>query len=237
MGALESLLAVQDLDTAMAQLRHRRDHLPEQEQLKACLARLAKIDADLAPTRQQEALFTKEQKALEVSIQEIDAKIAGAEKQLYSGTVSASRELQALEADIASLKRHRNDLEDQELEILVAREPIDATIGEAERARALLRIEETADRAAIDAAAQQIDEQLESHTAERAAQSNELEATLLAAYDATRAANRGVGAARLDHGTCMACRMKLSAVYLDTIRKSPSDALVRCEECSAILVR
>lgn len=237
MGALEDLLTVQDHDTAMAQLRHRRDHLPEQEQLKLCLARLGKLDADLAPTMALDASLSEQQRVLETSIHGIDGKISAAEKQLYSGAVSATRELQALEADIASLKRHRNDLEDQELAVLVAREPVDAALADAARARALLRVDEAAHRAAIDAAAVEIDDQLVTHAAGREAQAANLDASLLAAYESTKTANRGIGAARLDHGTCMACRMKLSAVYLDTIRKSPPDSVVRCEECSAILVR
>ena len=46
-----------------------------------------------------------------------------------------------------------------------------------------------------------------------------------------------IGIARLNGMTCEGCHLQLSAVDVDRLRKEPSDALVRCTECSRLLVR
>ena len=60
---------------------------------------------------------------------------------------------------------------------------------------------------------------------------------LLALYDRIRASSGGVGAAALQHGRCEGCRLSLSPVALNAIRAAAPDAVLRCEECSRILVR
>jgi uncharacterized protein len=62
-------------------------------------------------------------------------------------------------------------------------------------------------------------------------------AETVALYEQIRATNKGIAVATLEHGTCMGCRLKISAVDLDRIRALPADAVARCEECGAILIR
>ena len=59
---------------------------------------------------------------------------------------------------------------------------------------------------------------------------------LLAEYERLRARLGGIGAARLEHGTCMGCRMKLPATELDRIKHQSPDELVHCDQCGRILV-
>ena len=74
-------------------------------------------------------------------------------------------------------------------------------------------------------------------TAQRLTQRSAIDAGLLVRFDAVAKANRGVGAARLEHGTCMGCRIKLPSVEIDRIRHLEPDAVYTCEECGVILVR
>lgn len=236
MGALETLLSVQEHDTALAQLRHRRSHLPEQQTLDACEARLVRLEAGLSTVRAEEARLSAGQHDLEHSIADVEAKITAAERQLYGGTVSASRELQALEADIASLKKHRGSLEDAELEVLMEREPVDARLRAADVERDAIDAEAMGLRAAVAEASVAIDASIAEHADARAGLEAEIGPDLLTVYEQSRVKNRGIGIARLEHGTCMGCRMKLSAVELDRIRHEAAEAIIRCEECGAILV-
>ena len=236
MVALETLLSVQEHDTVLAQLRHRRSHLPEQQTLDACEARLVRLEASLSTVRAEEARLSAGQLDLEHSIADVEAKITAAERQLYGGTVSASRELQALEADIASLKKHRGSLEDAELEVLMEREPVDARLRAADVERDAIDAEATGLRAAVAEASVAIDASIAEHTEARAGLETEIGPDLLGVYEQSRVKNRGIGIARLEHGTCMGCRMKLSAVELDRIRHEAAEAIIRCEECGAILV-
>jgi uncharacterized protein len=231
------LIDLQNSDTELAQLSHRSAHLPEQLKLNECDAALRALHDRLAPTVKERAGLAERQEAFERQLAEIDAKIASAEKQLYSGSVTASRELQALEADIASLKKHRNDVEDHELEVLLACEPLDATLAEGDKQRAIIDERAKELHTAKAEAMVVIEAETQRVAAQRITQRSTLDAGLLARFDAVAKANRGVGAARLEHGTCMGCRIKLPSVEIDRIRHLGVDDVYTCEECGVILVR
>lgn len=235
-AARPKLLALQAHDTALDQLRHRKQHLPERIKLNECEQRLVDLEKELAPTRSAIEELERRAADLESKIAQADAKIETANRSLYSGSVTASRELQALEADIASLKKHRSELEDQELEILVEREPHDAVLAEAEVRRNTIDQEAMGLRVAATEASINIDSDVTGHTADRAVLASEIDETSLALYESVRAKNRGVGIARIEHGACMSCHLTIPSVELDRISRLSESAVIRCEECSVILV-
>lgn len=237
MPDLSSLLAVQQHDTAIVQLHHRRNHLPEQQLVVELEASRVALKAKRAPAVVTEAALSTRQASLEAQIAEVDAKIASADRSLYGGTVTATRELQALEADLASLKRRRNELEDLELEVLVEREPIDATLAASAAELADLDARAIEARAAEVLAVATVDAAAASEAEARALAVAGVEAPLLARYDSIRAKNRGIGIARLEGGTCGSCRLKIASVELDRIRILGPDAIVTCDECGALLAR
>ena len=57
---------------------------------------------------------------------------------MYSGEISSPRELQAMQADVEQLRRHQRGVENRELELMEAREPLDATLAELDGQRAVL---------------------------------------------------------------------------------------------------
>lgn len=232
-----TLLHLQGVDTALQQIHHRLRHLPLDDEIASLDGQVAEMKAGISASLSKAAGLDSQQSELEAKLHELDAKIDAAAKTLYGGTVSASRELQALEADIASLKKHRSDLEDAELEILVAREPLDSAIANVDQAVASLLF----DRAALVEQASAERASLTSDAGDLAATRADLVVSVpdsvVTVYDKVRASNNGVGAAPLEHGTCMACRMKLSAVEIDRIKALPSDVLARCEACGSVLVR
>jgi len=128
MSVLEDLLVVQEHDTAADRLRHRLDTLPEKARLAEIEQQLAAVDASLADVGVRRDEVVRRQQRLEDELASIEAKIREVEKRLYSGSVSAPRELQAMEADIASLKRHGSDVEDHDLDVMQEREPLDAEL-------------------------------------------------------------------------------------------------------------
>ena len=153
------------------------------------------------------------------------------------GTVTATRELQALEADLVSLRRRRNELEDLELEVLMEREPVDAALSSGASERETLATTLAEARTAEIAAIAMIDAQAVADRNARNEVAGTIDPTLLARYESIRAKNGGVGIARLVGGICGSCRLQLASVELDRIRSLSVDALVTCDECGAILVR
>lgn len=237
MADLDTLLTLQGHDTALAQLHHRRSHLPEQAELADIERQVTALEADTAPVRAAHDALVAKESALEHQVGDIETKVAEVSARMYSGTVTAPRELQSMEADIASLKKRRSELEDTELALMEEREPIDAQLAAAMERRNGLDARAAALRVAITEAQIVIDAEAQHHGAERSATAALVPADLLATYERIRAKNRGVGIARLEHGTCMSCGLKLPAVELDRIKSLPADSAPSCEECGAILVR
>lgn len=237
MSPFASLLDVQSHDTSLAQMHHRRSHLPEHDAVVTLELAIADLERNGEPVRAKEAALSQRQAAFEVQLHDVDAKITSADRALFGGTVTATRELQALEADLVSLRRRRNELEDLELEVLMEREPIDAQLARSaadhESLLARLGLAREAEVAALAA----LESQAHAAGVARTQAAASVESGLLARYEAIRAKNNGIGVAHLVGGICGSCRLQLASVELDRIRALSSDALVTCEECSAILVR
>jgi uncharacterized protein len=170
-------------------------------------------------------------------VRSLEAKAKAEDARLYSGTISSPRELQAMQADIEQLRRHAAEREDEELEVMVRREALDAEVAEVEAAQAAVLGEMAALQAAIETQEREIDAELGVEEAARAALLPSIPEGTLRLYEQVRAKNRGVGAARLVGMNCQACHLALPATEVDRIRHLPADELVQCEHCGAVLVR
>src|SRR5207302_9111618 len=133
-------------------------------------------------------------------------KVAEIDKRLYSGTITAPRELQALQADVASLRRRKSDLEDKILETMQEGEPLDAEVSRLAATRAELEQEADQLRQAIAEATQTIDTELATETDARATAASSVPEELLDQYERLRATLGGIGAARLGNGRRSGCR-------------------------------
>jgi hypothetical protein len=237
MSRWESLLAVQAHDTRVDQLARRLDTLPVRSQLAAAAERVAAVDDQLASVDERRGELSRSQQRLEDEIASLTERANQAEKQLYSGAVSNPRELQALQDDVASIRRRIAQIEDDELEIMELSEPVDAQraqlLGERERLDA--ETQRLTDELA--AAEAEIATELAAVRSERDAAAAEVPAELWPEYDALRSQLGGVAVARLVGTTCQGCHLQLSAVEVDRIRKLGVDELVHCEECGRLLVR
>ncbi|CAN5616937.1 C4-type zinc ribbon domain-containing protein [soil metagenome] len=236
MSGVEQLLDVQAHDTRADQLRHRLEHLPERAQLVERRAELAQVLAAEAGGREERDRLGREQKRLEDEVAGLDDKAAQVDRTLYSGTVNAPRELQALQDELGALARRKSHLEDIELEIMERTEPVDAALArlDTERAQHQASIESLERSLADNEGGTRRD--LADTEAARTAAAASIDADLLAVYDRLRSQLQGVAVARLVGTTCGGCHLGLSAVEVDRIRSAPADAVVHCEECGRILV-
>ena len=237
MSQFDALLRLQEHDTAVDQLRHRRATLPE-------LAQLARLEDDLAALERMLAAVTAErdevarrQKRLEDELAGVETKIADIRGRLYSGAVTVPRELQAMQAEVDALGRRRSALEDEVLEAMTEREPLDQQVADMEASGARHDQEGARLRAAVAEAQAGIDAELAAEAAAREEAAAGVTPDLSRLYEQLRARLGGVGAARLLNGRCTGCHLTLPATELDRIRHEPPDALIRCEQCGRVLVR
>ncbi|HVX19460.1 MAG TPA: C4-type zinc ribbon domain-containing protein [Acidimicrobiales bacterium] len=233
---LERLLAVQGHDTHADQLRHRRDSLEERTTLAEANQRLAATDAEIARLEAARDELAREQKREEDAAASFVERAALAERQLYGGTVSNPRELQALQDDIASLKRHQSGHEDRVLELMEEIEPLQSEIDAQRVTRRETEAAVSAAQAGLLAAETAVDAELAEVEAQRAGSIDGIDEGLVGEYEKLRVPLGGVAIARLTGNRCDGCHLTLSAVEVDRIRHLPPDELVNCEECGRMLV-
>lgn len=237
MSRWERLLVVQQHDTHADQLVYRSQTLPVRAELAKAEADLADVDRKLAAVDDRLAKLRSSQLRLEDDIASLRAKMNQSDKQLYSGAISNPRELQALQDEIASIRRHVGQLEDDELEVMEATEPVDAERATlvAERDRCSSEAERL--RTELSDVEAEIESELNSVYDDRAVAATEVPDDLWEEYDSLRSRLGGVAIARLAGSTCHGCHLALSAVEIDRIRHLLPDERVHCEECGRLLVR
>lgn len=231
---LELLLRVQEQDTAIDQLRHRRSHLPELE----ALAELRRRRDDLV-ARRSELVEARDgiasgQAAREQELDATEVRIAELDERLSTGT--GYRDLERMSEEQSHLKQRRSTLEDEILEVLEQLEPAEAAIAEVDGELTAMAAEESRLESAVAAAQSEIDTEIAAVAAARAADAAGLAPELAADYERLRERLGGIGAARLVNGSCAGCHLSLPATELDRIRRQPPGTVTHCDQCGRILV-
>lgn len=233
----ERLLKTQELDTKLVQLAHARDQHPLRQKIAGVQSHAAEVAARVEGERDERHGLERDQKRLDDEVAMIDVKRGHIEAKLYDGSVTATKDLLAMQEESKHLADHKNSLEDAELEIMERIEELQHVLDAAQR-------EIDDDEAQIAQLSEELEQGLAALDEETAAVADERERVasevppdLLEAYDALRSGQGGIVVARLAGGACQACHLNLSAVTLDKIGKLPEDAIVHCDQCGALLVR
>jgi uncharacterized protein len=235
--ALEALLGVQDLDAALDRARHRLRTLPERAELTALAARAADLSARRVVVAAARDEVAGREQALEDDLRSSDDRAKAVEKRMYSGEISAARDLQAMAADVVALKARSSDLEDRALDALGEREPLDAEVAELDAALAAVSATTADTQVRLAEAEATVQAEVTSLTARRQEAAALAPAAMFPEYERLRARLGGVAVARLIGSRCDGCHLTLTALELDHIRHQPADALVTCDNCGRILVR
>lgn len=233
---LEALLAVQGHDLTLDRARRERATIPSRMELTAAGEAVARQSTVVADVRTRRDAVLSEEKRLDDEASSLRARAMDVDEKLYSGSVTSPRELQALQADVESLRRHMGALEDDELERMEEREALDAELAAAEDALGDLAAEVKRLQAAVAAAEAEIDGRIAEEATTRARAAEAVPPSLLADYERRRSVNRGTGAARLSGSTCGGCRLTIPATEVDRIRHDPAGQVWYCDNCGAILV-
>ena len=229
------LLELQGLDAKLKALATRRRSLENDPRIKDLEAALSVANGDLGAAKVAVHDAEAALKRAEADVEQVASRIERDEARLNSGT-GLSKDLVALQKDIASLNKRRSDLEDVELEVL---EQLDTL-----RARQAAQQQIVDDiqgsfgtiRAELDAALAEVETEASGLRDQRSEFAAGLDGGLLSVYEKTLA-RRGVGAARLFHGTSEASGMRLSPGDLAEIKAAAPEDIVFCPDSGAILVR
>lgn len=237
MNPFEQLLVVQDHDTKIDQLNHRRETLPERTERANYLGQLERLDGELKALGERQTDLSRTLKRREDELAALEDRIAEVDKALYGGAVTSPREAVAMQEELASLGKRRGVLEENVIEALEQLDPVTDEVGSTERERDAVVEQVALVDGRIAALEREIDDEVAVVEGNRAQAATEVGEGPLAEYEALRRRLGGVAVARLSAGACGGCNLQLSAVEVDRIKHLPVDETVYCEECGRLLVR
>jgi predicted nucleic acid-binding Zn-ribbon protein len=197
-------------------------------------------DAELLAARDQ--LTTAEKKhedaerALKVSEAEVEKqrlKIELAESSLYGGKVHNPKELQDLQMDVASLKRHIQTLEERQLDAMLLMEETEKTLQAAKAHLERVQAGVSEQNRTLADESEALRRDLERLGSERQAVVTDIASQALNVYDQLRKQKRGLAIATIADSSCEACGTTLTPSQQQNARSTSQ--LFHCPTCGRIL--
>lgn len=235
--AQRRLLDLQAVDTAIAQLEHRRKALPEHAKIAEGQKARAQLSESIVAAGTVAGDLELDLQKAEADLVPVRERLVRDQQRLDSGSVTDGKQLTALIDEIEHLKRRISDLEDIELEVMESHENATA---EHDRLVAERGEVENSLRSLIAARNEQvaeIDADLAQQRSGRDKIAADLPEDLVALYQRIADRNGGVGVGVLQGRRCGGCQLEATASALASYQAAATDEVVRCEECDRILVR
>ena len=235
--AQQALLDLQEKDSALAQLTHRRNTLPEHAEIAAVDARIREVDARRIEAQTRVSDLERAQSKADSEVEQVKARRTRDEERMSSGAVTNPKDLSSLQSELEALARRISTLEDEELEVM---EQLEAAQAELSQALAELEAENAARHALVTARDEKIaalDAEAAEASAAREKVRPQVPEDLFTLYQKLAGNHGGLGAAALRARRCQGCHLELNGADLRELLAEPADTVLRCPECSRILVR
>jgi predicted nucleic acid-binding Zn-ribbon protein len=230
MSAALGLYRLQQVDSQIDQIQSRlkaiQQTLENDAELRAATEQLAASEH-----KYKDAEQTLKQSEAEVKKQSI--KIEQTESNLYGGHVHNPKELQDLEKEAASLKRHLQTLEERQLEAM-----LDVETAEKEWQHAKAEFERVRSRLGqqngdLTQESGLLHKDLERLNSEHQAVISDIAPKTMNIYKQLRQQRRGIAVATVSDGSCAACGTTLTPSQQQSARSTSQ--LFYCPSCGRIL--
>jgi predicted nucleic acid-binding Zn-ribbon protein len=214
------------IDHARLQLDNIRQTLENDVELREANKQLETTEAD-----HHRVLYELKNAAAEVTAQKI--KIEQAESSLYGGKVQNPKELQDLQKDIASLKKHLATLEERELEAMIKAENAENDLQNTQTKLELIQARLGNEHKKLIADQSVLTVKLEQLAEEREATLAPIESSMLQIYENLRKQKHGVAIAEVSDNSCASCGATVTASLQQNARSQKQ--LAHCTSCGRIL--
>jgi predicted nucleic acid-binding Zn-ribbon protein len=230
MSAALGLYRLQQVDSQIDQIQARlkviQETLENDLELKSVAHKLAEADHT----------YQDAQRVLTLSEAEVERqriKIEQTESSLYGGRVQNPKELQDLQKDVFSLKRHLETLEERELEAMFAAENSEKEVQAARARLANLNVNLSHQNRDLSQESESLLKDLERLNTERRAVVRDLEQQTIGRYDQLRQQRRGIAVTTISDAACAACGTTLTPSQQQSARSTRQ--LFHCPSCGRIL--
>lgn len=228
-GAL-NLYRLQNLDTRI-------------DQIEARLTEIAKkLSDDRRVRRAKKILEQTQEKAKRARIQlgQIEDKVEAQrikrktnQSMLFSGKIKNPKELQDLQMESEAIKRYIAQLEDEQLEAMIANEAAENAEKQAKKDLGQAQARASEENASLLGEKEKIEEEHERLLREKEAVLQAIPLQALKLYQQLRKTKRGTAVTKVADGGCSICGQSLTPADLQSIRAS--NRLVFCPSCGRIL--
>lgn len=231
-----TLREIQDFDTRVLVLEREIEGLADKHRLGELAAELTEARTSQAATEERLEELEHKQHKLDGELDLLASKVKKEEEKLFSGTIMNPKELSAIQAEIFSLRKKRDEMETEDLEEM---EAIDALRGEVAASKErTIRVEER-ERQAKAAYEAELEEK-RSEVASLSLQGDNLKARLspevIENYEKLLKDKGGLAVVPIIQGrSCGGCHIDFSRTQIDQFQHN--EGIFRCEYCRRILVK
>ncbi len=234
---LEQLFAVQEVDARLRELRHRLANLAETSGAKSLAEDLRLLQLSRNRMKASMESLGKRRDELEDRSRILMGKVKNIKAKEMSGAIS-HRDIATTEAEISHLETQRSELEDAEFEVLSEIEHLEPQLLDLESRIAERDIELSKLNGQNLDITNGVNGEITEMDGKRIAIVGGIDAALLKIYDDIYARVDSLAVAKVENGNCQGCRLKLSSVEIENVRRTLSGDFSRpptCEQCGRIL--
>lgn len=226
---LKSLIELQVIDTAIADLTRQKNRLPEI--INEARQFLTASQADLLNVKTSYDNLLKEKRTKEQAVEDEDAKI----EKLKSRTsqIKTNEEYQALIREVDAAKKAKNTQEDA---LLVVLEKIEEVKNDLQAKEQKTKEEEkkfAAEESRIKADFTIVEDELNKFLKSRDEHGSRIGKDLLKRYTQLFESKNNLAVAAVKNGNCLGCHMNIPPQTLTEIKKNSK--IIQCFNCSRIL--
>ena len=172
-------------------------------------------------------------KQLEDKIEDLRIKRKTTQASMFSGKIKNPKQLEELQMETDALKRYILQLEDEQLELMIAFESAENTEQKAEKTLTKIKATTVQENSEMLGERKTLEAELERIMREKEAVLTSIPEENLKLYQRLRKSKHGTAIAAVSDGGCSICGQALTPADLQSIRVS--DRLVFCPSCGRIL--
>ncbi len=214
------------MDQIRARLKQIDETLQNDLELRTATQHFAAAESDYKSAE-------RELKLREADFEKQRVKIEQAEASLYGGQVHNPKELQDLQKDVVSLKKHLETLEARELDAMLIVETVEKELQSAKSGLENVQSNKSSQNRDLMQEDEALRKDLERLDSERNAAMSDLTGQPVNIYNQLRQQKRGLAVTTISDGGCAACGATLNAMQQQNARSATQ--LFNCPTCGRIL--
>lgn len=230
MSAALGLYRLQQVDSQLDQIQARLNQI--RETLENDLELVAATQA-LAAAESKHKESERLLKNSEAEVEKQRIKIEQTDASLYGGHVHNPKELQDLQKDVASLKRHLQTLEERQLEAMVNAEGTETELQSTKEKLESVKSNLNDQNRDLTQESEILKKDYERLQSERGAVMSDITKQAISAYDLLRKQKRGIAVTALNDNSCASCGTTLTPSLQQNARSASQ--LFNCPTCGRIL--